>query len=153
MAAVDPIQSFTFLVDVNGLKGYFTSIDGLGSENEVVTGKYITPEGKEVEAKTAGRLTWGDITLKRGMTADLGMWDWRQKVLEGNVDSARTNVSITMLDRKYAPVVVWNLFRAWPSKISAISLSSDSNDYTIEELTIVHEGITRDEKGQIALRG
>ena len=29
---VDPLQSFTFMLDVAGLKGYFTSVDGLGSE-------------------------------------------------------------------------------------------------------------------------
>lgn len=141
--AVDPLQGFTFLVDVNGLIGYFTSIDGLGSENAVAVGKYLK-DGKEVEAKAPGRLTWGDVTLKRGITGDMGFWEWRQKVVDGKVDEARANVSITLLDRAYSPVVTWNLYRAWPSKISAMSLSSDSNDFALEEMTLVHEGITRD---------
>jgi phage tail-like protein len=154
MASVDPLQGFTFIVQANDLVGYFTSIDGLGSEHEVVTGKYVTPEGKEVQAKGAGRLTWGDVTLKRGITADMGFWAWRDQVVYGKLDDARKSVSITLLDRTYAPVVIWNLTRAWPSKISATSLSSDSNDFILEELTLVHEGITRDgADGMPATRG
>jgi phage tail-like protein len=144
MADVDPLQSFTFMVDANGLVGYFTSVDGLGSEHEVAVGKYITPEGKEVQAKSPGRITWGDVTLKRGITADMGIWEWRQLVVDGKVADARKAVSITLLDRTYAPVVTWNLTRAWPSKVAAMSLTSDSNDFAIEEMTLVHEGITRD---------
>lgn len=141
--ATDPLQSFTFMIDANGLQGYFTSIDGLGSEHEVAVGKYITPEGKEVQAKAPGRLTWGDVTLKRGITADMNMWAWRQLVVDGKVKDARKAVSITLLDRTYTAVVTWNLTNAWPSKISAMTLSSDSNDFAIEEMTLVHEGITR----------
>jgi len=147
----DPLQSFTFLVDANGLEGYFTSIDGLGSENEVAVGKYVV-KGKEVQAKSPGRLTWGDVTLKRGITDDLGFWDWRQMVVDGNVSSARKNCSITMLSRDGKPVVTWNLVNAWPSKVSALSISSDSNDFTIEELTLTHEGINRDGKAAGAQR-
>lgn len=147
----DPLQSFTFLVDANGLEGYFTSIDGLGSENEVAVGKYIV-KGKEVQAKSPGRLTWGDVTLKRGITDDLGFWDWRQMVVDGNVTGARKNCSITMLSRDGKPVVTWNLVNAWPSKVSALSISSDSNDFTIEELTLAHEGINRDGKAAGAQR-
>ena len=144
MADTDPLQSFTFMLDVNGLQGFFTSVDGLGSENEVVVGKYITPDGKELQAKTAGRLTWGDVTLKRGITADMKIWEWRQMVVDGKLKEARKAVSITLLDRTYAPVVTWNLINAWPSKISAMSLSADSNDFAMEEMTLVHEGITRE---------
>jgi phage tail-like protein len=147
----DPLQSFTFLVDANGLEGYFTSIDGLGSENEVAVGKYVV-KGKEVQAKSPGRLTWGDVTLKRGITDDLGFWDWRQMVVDGNVSGARKNCSITMLSRDGKPVVTWNLVNAWPSKVSALSISSDSNDFTIEELTLTHEGINRDGKAAGAQR-
>ena len=141
---VDPLQSFTFMLDVNGLKGYFTSVDGLGSENEVVVGKYITPDGKEIQAKAPGRLTWGDVTLKRGITADMKIWEWRQMIVDGKVKDARKAVSVTLLDRTYAPIVTWNLTNAWPSKVSAMTLSSDSDDFAIEEVTLVHEGITRE---------
>lgn len=144
MADYDPLQSFTFKVDVNGLTGYFTSVDGLGSENEVTVGKFITPDGKEIQGKVPGRLTWGDVTFKRGISNDMGMWEWREKVVQGKMSEARTAVTITLLDRAYAPVITWNMQNAWPSKITAQSLSSESNDYAIEEMTVVHEGITRE---------
>jgi phage tail-like protein len=49
-----------------------------------------------------------------------------------------------MYDREYNSVVSWHLINAWPSKISGPTIASDSNDFTIEELTIVHEGLYRE---------
>ena len=63
-------------------------------KGDVVVERYV--KGKEVQAKSPGRLTWGDVTLKRGITDDLGFWDWRQMVVDGNVSGARKNCSITM---------------------------------------------------------
>jgi phage tail-like protein len=132
------------MVDCGGVQGFFTSIDGLGSENEVVVSKVSNPDGKEAQLKLAGRLSWGDVTLKRGLTKDMSFWDWRQMIIEGKMKDARKNLSITLLDREYAPVIVWNLVNAWPTKIAAATLSSDSNDMQLEEVTFAHEGITRE---------
>jgi phage tail-like protein len=140
----DPAQGFAFLVECGGVQGYFTSVDGLGSENEVSVYKALDKSGKEVQLKIAGRLTWGDVTLKRGLTADMGFWEWRQAVIDGGVAANRKAVTITLLDRTYAPITAWHLTNAWPSKVGAASLSVDSNDVQVEEVTFVHEGMTRE---------
>jgi phage tail-like protein len=49
-----------------------------------------------------------------------------------------------MYDRKYVAVVTWSLVNAWPSKLTGPQIASDSNDFTIEELVLVHEGLYRD---------
>jgi phage tail-like protein len=143
MAGRDPAQGFTFLVECGGIKGYFTSIDGLGSENEVAVYKAADATGKEVQLKQAGRLNWGDVTLKRGLTGDMSFWAWRQDIIDGKVGASRKAMTITLLDREYAPLTSWNIINAWPSKISAASFSVDSNDVQVEEVTFVHEGVTR----------
>jgi phage tail-like protein len=142
---VDPLVGFQFALDVNGMTGYFTEVSGIGSENAVATHKVVTAEGKEVTLQIPGRVEWGEITLKRGLTTNIEFWDWREKVVTGSVATARVDCTITMFDREYAPVVVWNLINAWPSKISGPNIAADSNDFTIEELTIVHEGLYRDD--------
>lgn len=139
----DPLVGFHFQLDLGGVvAGYFTEISGLGSENEVVEHK-VVEGGKQKVQKIPGRLKWGDITLKRGITAQMDIWQWRKKVEDGLVDTARTNGSIIMLDQELTPVAQWDFENAWPSKVSGPQVQSDSNNYGVEELTIVHEYIVR----------
>jgi phage tail-like protein len=139
----DPLLGFNFGIEVQGIiQGYFTECSGLGSENEVVDHK-IVKDGKEIVRKIPGRLKWGDITLKRGVTTNLDFWDWRKMVEQGKVSDARKNGSIMMFDQEHTEVARWNFVAGWPSKISGPSVKSDGNEVSIEELTIVHEGIER----------
>lgn len=141
----DPLLGFTYLLEVGGkVAGYFTECSGLGSEHEVVEHKVVDEKGHEAIRKIPGRLKWGDITLKRGITEVLDMWTWRDEVVLGNVKSARANCSITMLSRDYKDVAKWHFINAWPSKLTGPSLKSDSNEIGVEEIVIVHEGMYRE---------
>jgi phage tail-like protein len=141
---VDPVVGFQFSLQIDGVTGYFTEVSGIGSENAVATHKVVTTEAKEVTIQVPGRVEWGEITLKRGLTDSFEFWNWRELVVTGDTETARKDVTITMYDRSYTEVVTWQLTNAWPSKLSGPSIASDSNDFAIEELTIVHEGLTRD---------
>lgn len=140
----DPLLGFNFGIDVGGaVKGYFTEVGGLGSENEIVEQKVINEKGIEVILKIPGRLKWGDVTLKRGITSNMDLWEWRKQVEDGQVAGARKNGSIIMYDRELKEAARWNFVNAWPSKISGPTPKADSNEIGIEELTIVHEFIQR----------
>jgi len=141
----DPLVSFHFSLEVSGaVSGFFTEISGLGSETEIVEHKVVTPNSQEVIQKIPGRLKWTEITLKRGVTAEMDMWKWRKLVEDGKIQDARKNGSIVMYDEGLKEIARWNFVRGWPSKISGPQLQADSNAYGIEELTIVHEGIVRE---------
>ena len=143
--AEDPLLGFNFGLEFQGaIAGYFTECNGIGSENEVIDHKIVDDSGREITKKIPGRLKWGDVTLKRGITDDMEIWDWREDVVKGNMDSARKNGSFVMMDRTYAVVARWNFENGWPSKVSGPALKSDSNEFGVEELVIVHEGIYRD---------
>ena len=140
----DPLISFHFMIDVQGeITGYFTEVSGLGSESEIIEQKVVNEKGIEIVKKIPGRLKWGDITLKRGITSNMDMWSWRQKVEEGNVNEARKNGSIVMFDQELAEKARWNFVNGWPTKISGPAPKSDSNEIGVEELTITHEMIVR----------
>lgn len=140
----DPLVSFHFKLDVQGaIKGYFTEVSGIGSETEIIESKVVNDSGVEVVMKVPGRLKWGDITLKRGITSSLDIWDWRKQVEQGDVMGARKNGTITMYDQSLSPVAEWYFENAWPSKVSGPTPKSDSNEVGVEELTIVHEYIVR----------
>jgi len=93
--------------------------------------------------KIPGRLKYQDVTLKRGVTADMQIWDWRAVVEKGDMKGSRTNCSVIMFDRNYEEVARWNFENAWPSKVTGPSVKSDSNEIGVEEITIVHEGLWR----------
>jgi phage tail-like protein len=140
----DPVVGYHFALDIQGtVKGYFTEVSGIGSETEVAEQKVVSEKGIQVVLKVPGRLKWGDITLKRGLTADMELWKWRKMVEDGDVKGARKNGSIIMFDQALKPVAQWDFKNAWPSKISGPNPKSDSNELQVEELTIVHEYIMR----------
>jgi len=143
--AEDPLAGFNFLLELEGvIAGYFTECNGIGSEHDIIEHKVVDEQGHEAVRKIPGRLKWIDITLKRGITSSLQIWEWRDKVVSGNMADARMNCTITMLSRDYNPVAIWNFNNAWPSKVTGPSLKADSNEFGIEEVTLVHEGMSRD---------
>lgn len=141
----DPLVGFNFRLELKGgqVAGYFTEISGLGSENEVIDHKVVDGKGHELVQKIPGRLKWGDVTLKRGVTNDMNLWTWRQNVIDGKMKDARANCSIIMLDRDYQDAARWDFTNAWPSKVTGPTLKSDSNDLGVEEMVLVHEGVKR----------
>lgn len=141
----DPLVAYYFGVEIEGkLSGYFTEVSGIGSESEVVEHKVVnSTTGETIIQKIPGRLTWGDVTLKRGVTDNMDVWQWRQEVVEGQIQQARANCSIIAYDQDGTEVARWNFLRAWPSKVDGPAPKADSSDYLIEEMTIVHEGMTR----------
>ena len=140
----DPLVGFHFAVDIQGVvKGYFTEVSGLGSEHEVIEHKVINESGHEIVMKIPGRLKWENITLKRGITSSLDIWDWRKLIEDGAVDGNRRDGSIIMFDHKLNPVARWEFKQAWPVKVTGPQPKADSNEIGIEELTLAHEYIRR----------
>jgi len=141
----DPLVAFKFALEIEGkLGGYFMSVSGIGSETEVIEEKITNPDtGEMVLHKIPGRHTWTEVTLKRGVTSNLDIWEWRKMVVEGKITDARTNCSIVALAQDNSEVGRWNFENAWPTKISGPEMDAAGTDYMIEEVTLVHEGLER----------
>ena len=142
----NPLVAFKFGLEIEGkLAGYFTNVGGIGSESEVVEHKVVNSEtGETIIQKIPGRLTWTEVTLKRGVTSNIDVWQWRQQVVEGKVEDARTNCSIIAYNQANEPIARWNFTSAWPSKVTGPDLNSGSAEYMVEEMVIVHEGMWRE---------
>jgi phage tail-like protein len=141
----DPLVGFRFGLEIEGkLSGYFTNVSGIGSETEVVDHKVVNSEtGETIIQKIPGRLTWTEVTLKRGVTSNLEIWDWRNMVVQGDIEGARTNCSIIAYSQSNEPLARWEFINAWPSKVIGPEMDSASQEYMVEEITIVHEGMER----------
>ncbi len=140
----DPLVQFSYALDLGGkVKGYFTECSGLGSEHDVIEHKVVDEKGRQMIKMVPGRIKWDKITLKRGITDAKDIWDWRKKVEDGQVEDARIDGSIIMMDQELKPIARWNFEGGWPSKVSGPQLKSASNEIGVEELTIVHHRLER----------
>ncbi len=131
------------LLDVGDLQAAFSEVTGLGSESAVVEIREGGDASQKV-IKVPGRLKWQDITLKRGLTSNMDLWDWR-KVIEDGGEGFRKDGSLTLLNERRQPIARWEFTNAWPSKVSGPTLNARGNEIAIEEMVLTHEGIDRTE--------
>ncbi len=139
MPRVDPYKNFHFRVEIGGIQqAGFSECSGLASEIAVIEYR----EGGEIGSrKLPGRISYHDITLKRGVTNSRELYDWHRAALQGQVD--RRNGSILLLDESGNEVVRWNFVNAWPRKWEGPELKAKGNDVALESLTLTCEGIER----------
>jgi len=135
----DPYGRFNFLLEIDGMvKAGFSEVSGLASETEVVEYR----EGNEkvnTPRKLPGMTKYSNIVLKRGVTADTSLWNWRKTVIDGNVQ--RANGSIVLLDESRAEILRWNFHNAWPCKWEGPTLKAKCSEVAIETLELAHEGL------------
>ncbi len=136
----DPYRNFNFQVEVNGQSiGDFSEVSGLGMEVEQAEYRSGTDGGNSVR-KLTGIRKFTNVTLKRGVTKDLTLFNWIRNVGDGVSD--RRTVDIILLDEGRQEVVRWKLENAWPVKWSGPALNAKGDEVAIESLELAYEGIT-----------
>jgi phage tail-like protein len=132
--------SFKLKIDGKESAGLFKEATGFDSESEVSELKRTLPNGRTEVVKAAGNTMWSDIELKRGVDTDKSLWNWRKLVVDGKLDHARKDCTVTMLDYEGTPIVTYSIINAWPKKYTGASLKADSNEVAVEGITLCHEG-------------
>src|SRR2546423_2041644 len=136
----DPYKAFNFLVEIDGItRAGFSEVSGLESETQVI--EYRLGGESNTVRKLPGLTKYASIVLRRGVTQDAELWNWRKTVVQGNVD--RRNGSIVLLDDDRTAVVRWNFFNGWISKWQGPDLNAAGNEVAIETIEIAHEGLQR----------
>jgi phage tail-like protein len=85
--------------------------------------------------KLPGRVKYANIMLKRGMTADLELYNWHLQVVQGTIQ--RKNGSIILLDRSSTQVARWDFTQAFPSKCDGPDLNAEDNKIAFDSYEIV----------------
>lgn len=139
-----PLATYTFALEIDGITAaFFKEGSGFDSSVDVIEHRENGKGGKETIHKIPGRGKWSDITLKRGTTNDMGLWNWHKQILDGDVQAARKNGSIVIYDTKLKEVARFNFTNGWPSKWKGADLNTTNNQIALEEITIAHEGLVR----------
>ena len=133
----DPLSAMNFLVEIGGIQvAAFTECSGLSSETDVIE---YRQSGDTRVRLIPGVTRFSRIVLKRGITIDRTLWEWRKRIVDGTID--RRNGSIVLLDASRKPIVRWTFVEGWPSKWEGPHLDGRSNEVAIETLELPHEGL------------
>lgn len=139
---IDPFVGYSFRVEIDGItRAGFRDCSGLEASQEANTYREGTDRGATMR-KIPGLITYGDITLSRGITSDSELWAWRAKVMSGETD--RRNLSIVLMNDKGEDAIRWNVRNCWPTRWAGPSLDATSDEVAIEELELTHEGFEVD---------
>jgi phage tail-like protein len=134
----DPYKNFNFLVEIDGIaRAAFSEVGGLEIETAVI--EYRVGGEPNTVRKLPGLTKYANIVLRRGITKDADLWNWRKTVVQGNVD--RRNGSIVLLDDDLTEVLRWNFFQGWIAKWEGPTLNAKGNEVAIETIEIAHEGL------------
>jgi len=128
----------------------FSECSGLEMNMELKTIKEGGNNGEQIHL--AGPLSYGQLTLKRGMTSNFDLWDWFEKVQ--NQRNLRVDGEIQMLSSlrmakeqnppgKKNKDVVFKLSNCLPVKIVAPSLNAQTGEIAIEQMEIAYERLQR----------
>ena len=141
-----------FLVEVDGLgegggelAGSFREVSGLVSRSAVLeyrVGNQAAP------MQIPGRPVYGNILLKRGVTASGAFYHWRKRIEEGAEDLR--NGSIVLLDAALRETARWNFYAAWPCRYEGPLLEISGEEISIETLKLVVERLERGSEGELA---
>jgi phage tail-like protein len=144
----DPYGGYNFLITVNGVSddgeavaGSFSEIMGL--EVEVAPIEYRNGSEGTTVRKMPGLSKYTNITCKRGVTGDIGFWNWILSGIQGQL--LRADGSIMLLDENRQEVMRWNFRRGWACKYTGPGLNAANNEIAMETLEICHEGLEIDQ--------
>jgi phage tail-like protein len=139
----DPYRNFRFRVtEENNEIGGFSEVTLPEASNEPI--EYREGNDPTTVRKIQNLTTYGDLTLKRGITNATYFTDWWKEVREGSPDARRT---ITVFIQDLAPDGTdgpgYQFEEAWPRQYDAPDLNATANEVAVESLQLAHEGMKR----------
>ncbi len=140
----DPYRNFRFRVEIKGIQ-----IAGFAEATipETSTESVDYREGidQPFQRKLSGLTKFGNITLKKGLTDSMDIYNWRKQIEEKGANSkdSRKSLSLILIDEEGKDKARWDIVEAWPTKYDPSDFNAKENNVVIESLELVHEGVTR----------
>lgn len=154
-----PFTTFNFRIAIQVLgttrlplcAGEFSECDGMEVSLEPKTfregGNNLRP------IHLVGPVSYGQLTLKRGMTHDFGLWEWFEAVQApgGSGVRAAGRISIMPANPKTKdPEVAFQINGCLPVKLKMPGLNAKDGGIAVEELQVAYESLTRVKQGGAA---
>lgn len=154
-----PITTFNFKVNLRvPTKGGGGSKKSSGEDkktHEICGGEFSECTGLQMsmDAKTireggnnsrpihlAGKVSYGKLSLKRGMTNNFDLWTWFEKTIaDPGLRASGEVMMLPSIANSKKEIVKFEIGGCLPVKISAPSLNAQSGQHAIEEMQISYE--------------
>lgn len=115
----------------------FTECSGLDVSLEVHSYQEGGNNGTVLKFPT--RVSWGKLTLKKGLLKKQELWKWMYGFSEGKV--VRKDGLITLLTEERKVHTVWKFKRGLPVKYTGPTFNAQQNAVAFESIEIEHEGL------------
>jgi phage tail-like protein len=138
----DPLRNFRYRLEIEGIQQASFSEVAIG---ETATDAVDYREGMDPMhvRKLSGLTKYGNITLKRGVTDSLEIFNWHKQIVAGQIQSNRKQVAIVVIDEAGADKARFVVSEAWPMKYDVTDLNGKGNEVFVELLELVNEGLER----------
>lgn len=143
MAEGDSLSVHRFGVQLGGVTvESIKEISGLTVEQDVVETQQVTDTGKMMNKKQPGGHKGGEVTITRGMDKSPEFTSWINKTLtDGEVEDARENLTIEVMEPNGSTVRRIQLYDAWVSKWEGPGLNAGESNAATEKATVTFERI------------
>lgn len=138
----DPYRNFRFRVELGDIAVASFS-EATVPDSTTESTDYREGTDPTHQRKLSGLTKYGSVTLKKGLTDSLDIYNWKKQVEETGALGARKDISLILIDEEGNDKARWNIVEAWPTKYDPSDFSAKGNEVLIETLELVHEGITR----------
>jgi phage tail-like protein len=142
MPRQDPYRNFRFRIEIDGIQTAGFSEVSIGPTTTDVVDYREGTDPTHVR-KLSGLTKYGNVTLKRGVTGSLELFNWHKQIMSGQLAANRKTVVIVVQDEAGVDKARYVVSEAWPIKYDAGDLNAKGNDVFIETLELVNEGVER----------
>lgn len=132
--------------------GYFMECQGFQTTQEVIEIAEVTPQkwgkngnatGRVLRTKIPGNMTYSNLTLRRGLTISMTMWNWLTAVQDGKWSEQRRDGSLVIYNQAAKEQFRLEFKRAWPTSYKIADVSASGSEHEIEEIEVVVEELKR----------
>ncbi|MDF2986028.1 MAG: conserved hypothetical phage tail region protein [Eubacterium sp.] len=139
---IDPYRNFRFRVVIDGIQvAAFSDATIPDISTEAV--EYREGTDSPHSRKLSGLTKFGNVTLKRGLTDSMELYNWRKAVVQKGALNNRKSLSVILVDEEGNEKAQWDIVEAWPIKYDVSALSAKGNEVSVESIELAHEGVTR----------
>ena len=142
--------NFNFYVEIHpndqsgSIEAAFAECDGLEMSIE---NKVIREGGNNGRAiQLMGPVSYGELSLKRGITKDFSLWDWFEHLQAGKGRRYRADVEILLRSSNQddpRTQTKFHLSNCLPIKLKAPGLNAQDDAVAIEEVQMLYERMHR----------
>ncbi len=138
-------KRFSFVIEAELASAAFQKCSELSVE---VTSVEYHEGGSLIPNKSPGRMKFADVTLERGATKDLDLFNWFSQVANAAANAGlveprfKRDVDLVQLDRDGSTLRRWTLSGAWPIKFVAGAWDNESDENVIESVTLTYDFFT-----------